>query len=83
EENQANAIAEILDYHVVFCPTVIHGAEQYGHAILSRYPIETVKVAELPSFKGGIWPEKRGALWTRVEIETLAVNIVTTHFGLS
>jgi len=82
-EDQANLIAELLGYHVVFCPTVINGPERYGHALLSRFPIETIKVDSLPSQSKGLWPEKRGALWVRISPHGLPIEVVTTHFGLS
>ena len=82
-ENQASAIAEQLGYHVTFLATIIRGAERYGHAVLSRWPIKTVKVAELPTNSFGIWPEPRGALWSRVSLGDLPINVVTTHLGLS
>lgn len=82
-EDQANLIAELLGYHVVFCPTVTVGREGYGHAVLSRWPLETVKVAELPSRVGGVWPEKRGAVWTRLLFHGTPLHVVTTHLGLS
>jgi endonuclease/exonuclease/phosphatase family metal-dependent hydrolase len=82
-ERQSAMIAELLGYHVIFCPTVIRGEEHYGHAILSRLPIETVKIAQLPQHPGGLWPEARGALLSRIRFGDLPVNIVTTHLGLS
>lgn len=82
-EDQASIIADIIGYHVVFCPTVVVGTERYGHAILSRLPIETIKVAELPSNARSIWPERRSALWSRISLHDLQINVVTTHFGLS
>lgn len=82
-EDQATLIADLLGYHVVFCPTVIRGGERYGHALLSRLPIETMKVAELPVNAKGLWPERRAALWVRVLLHGREINVVTTHFGLS
>ena len=82
-ENQASAIAQILGYHVTFLATVTRGAERYGHAVLSRWPIRTVKVAELPTRSFSIWPEPRGALWSRVFLGNMPINVVTTHLGLS
>jgi endonuclease/exonuclease/phosphatase family metal-dependent hydrolase len=82
-ENQATAIAQILNYHVTFLATVTRGAERYGHAVLSRWPIRTVKVAELPSRSFSIWPEPRGALWSRIFLGNTPINIITTHLGLS
>jgi endonuclease/exonuclease/phosphatase family metal-dependent hydrolase len=82
-ENQVSAIAEQLGYHVTFLATVTRGAERYGHAVLSRWPIKTVKVAELPTNSFSIWPEPRGALWSRVYLGDMPINVVTTHLGLS
>jgi endonuclease/exonuclease/phosphatase family metal-dependent hydrolase len=82
-EHQASAIAELLGYHVVFCPTIVRGDEHYGHAILSRRPIEIIKSELLPEVPGGVWPEPRAALWTRVRLDTLVVNVVSTHLSLS
>ncbi len=82
-EDQANIVADLLGYHVVFCPTVVADGERYGHAVLSRQPLETVKVAELPFHPRGVWPEQRGALWTRLILHGLPIHVVTTHLGLS
>jgi endonuclease/exonuclease/phosphatase family metal-dependent hydrolase len=83
-EDQATLIAEALGYHVVFCPTVKHSqTEHYGHALVSRWPIEILKVAELPSAPGSWFPESRGALWARIEVNGVSLNVVTTHLGLS
>ena len=82
-EDQASAIAEQLGYHVTFLATITRGVERYGHAVLSRWPIRTVKVAELPTNSYSIWPEPRGALWSRVYLGNMPVNVLTTHLGLS
>ena len=83
-EDQSTLVAEALGYHVVFCPTVLHGhSGRYGHALFSRWPIEVIQVAELPGASGSWWPEPRGALWARIEVNGVDINIVTTHLGLS
>ena len=82
-EDQATLIAGLLGYHVVFCPTVTNGAERYGHALLSRWPIEVIKVASLPNAPNTWWPEARGALWARITVHGTDLNIATTHLGLS
>ncbi|HSI09828.1 MAG: endonuclease/exonuclease/phosphatase family protein [Rariglobus sp.] len=83
-EDQATLIAKELGCNVVFCRTVSHGDnEHYGHALLSREPIEIVKVAPLPHAPDSWWPEARGALWARIVIGGTPVNVVTTHLGLS
>lgn len=78
-EDQAAMIAESLGFNLVFCPTVIRGTERYGHAVLSRFPLDTAKTGSLPSPTVGIWPEPRSAIWTRVQ----GLNVVTTHLGLN
>ncbi|WP_369695379.1 endonuclease/exonuclease/phosphatase family protein [Terrimicrobium sacchariphilum] len=82
-EDQVLEIAVSLGFHHVFCPTVIRGAEQYGHAIFSRYPITKVKVDYLPSVSLTWWREPRAALWCTVQLGTRAIHIVTTHLGLT
>ena len=81
-EDQAALIARQLGMHVVFCPTVTRGQEHYGHALLSRWPIEVMKRAMLPHDPHGWWQEPRAGLWARVLVEGTAVNVVTTHLGL-
>ncbi len=81
-EDQAAIIARQLGMHVVFCPTITRGQEHYGHALLSRWPVEVVKRALLPQDPKGWWKEPRSALWARVRVNGFSVNIVTTHLGL-
>lgn len=81
-EDQAAMIAHQLGMHVVFCPTITRGQEHYGHALLSRWPIQIVKRAHLPHDPKGWWKEPRSALWARVMIGDTAVHVVTTHLGL-
>ena len=81
-EDQAAIIASETSLHHVFCPTVTRDGEHYGHALLSRWPIEVVRRAFLPAAPGSWWPEPRSALWARVVIGTRIVNIFTTHLGL-
>ena len=81
-EDQAKMIADELGMHVVFCPTVTRGEEHYGHAMMSRWPIEIVKRAHLPHDPKGWWKEPRSALWARVHIGENILHVVTTHLGL-
>lgn len=81
-EDQATLIAQQLGMHVVFCPTVTRGEEHYGHALLSRWPIEVVRRAFLPAAPGGWWPEPRAALWARLIVGSRRINFITTHLGL-
>ena len=81
-EDQATIIAQQLGLHVVFCPTVTRGEEHYGHALLSRWPIEVVRRAFLPSDPRGWWSEPRAALWARLIVGARRINFITTHLGL-
>ena len=81
-EDQASIIARELDMQVVFCPTVTRDSEHYGHALLSRWPIEIVKRAFLPAAPKGWWLEARSALCARVLVGSRRINIITTHLGL-
>ena len=82
-EDQAGDIAAELGFHLVFCPAVVRGNERYGHALLSRWPLETVKVGVLPSHPGGVWPEPRAAIWARVHVADMVLNVLSTHLGLA
>lgn len=81
-EDQAALIARQLGLQVVFCPTITRGEEHYGHALLSRWPIEVVKRALLPRDAKGWWNEPRSALWARVVVDGTPIHVVTTHLGL-
>lgn len=81
-EDQAALIGRALGMHVAFCPTVTRGDEHYGHALLSRWPIEIVRRALLPAEPGGFWTEPRAALWARIVLGARRLNIITTHLGL-
>ena len=66
----------------MFCPTVTVGEEHYGHALLSRWPIQVVKRALLPHDPRSWWQEARAALWARVQTNERTINVITTHLGL-
>ena len=81
--DQAGIIAGLLEMHHVFCPTLTRGQEHYGHALLSRWPIEVVRRAFLPAAPGSWWGrEPRAALWARMVIGARRLNVITTHLGL-
>ncbi len=81
-EDQGAIIAAELGMEVVFCPTITRGEEHYGHALVSRWPVEIVKRALLPHDPRSWWKEPRSALWARVQVGGTTVNLVTTHLGL-
>ena len=81
-EDQGAIIARELGMNVVFCPTITRGEEHYGHALLSPWPIETVKRVRLPHDPTSWWQEPRSAMWARVTIAGQVINVITTHLGL-
>ena len=81
-EDQSAMIAKQLGLNHVFCPTITHGEEHYGHALLTPWPVEVIKRARLPSDPKKLSREPRVALWARVMIDGRPVNVITTHLGL-
>ena len=81
-EDQAAIIAREVGMNAVFCPTITRGEEHYGHALLSPWPIDIVKRARLPHDPRSWWQEPRSAMWARVEVAGVVINVITTHLGL-
>lgn len=81
-EDQAAMIAQELGLHAVFCPTITRGEEHYGHALLSHWPIEVMNRSRLPHDDRSWFKEPRTAIWARVQVAGLPVNVITTHLGL-
>ena len=80
--DQARAIADRLSMAVRFHAAMRVEAEEYGDAILTRHPETLIHVGALPTVKGIPGLEPRGALWVRVNIEGVDINVLTTHLGL-
>ena len=80
--DQTGIIAEQLGWHSHFYPAMRRGDEQYGNAIISRYPLMFRRAAELPGIAPFFCRENRTAVGMDVETNLGAVHIVTTHLGL-
>ena len=80
--DQAKMISELVGMHAYFCPTVKRGAEHYGHAILSRFPVEIIRIDTFANEAGSKRKEPRGALWGCVEIDGVRLHFLSTHLGL-
>ncbi|HSP45070.1 MAG TPA: endonuclease/exonuclease/phosphatase family protein [Chthoniobacterales bacterium] len=80
--DQAAAIGDRLGWHRYFHPALRVGDEQFGDAILSRYPMRLRQAKELPSVTTRVCPEPRAAIWMEVETPRGAVQVINTHFGL-
>jgi endonuclease/exonuclease/phosphatase family metal-dependent hydrolase len=81
--DQPRLIAEQLGMQVCFSPTVIHGDEQYGHALLGHFPMQLIRTDILSAGERKNYFEPRGALWVRVTLEGWQLNLLNTHFGLN
>jgi len=80
--DQAQAIAEGLSMSVRFHPAMRIEAEEYGDAILTRWPERLVRAGDLPSVRGIPGLEPRGAVWAAIDIDGKTVNVINTHLGL-
>ena len=80
--DQAAMIAGELGWNWFFAPAFRIGDEQYGNAILSRYPMRLRQAKELPSVTTRLCPESRAALWAEIQTPAGAVEVINTHLGL-
>lgn len=82
-EDQAHTIADKLSMHLHFHPAMQIEEERYGDAVLSRYPMKVRRSEALPGLVDGPQLEPRGALWVEVQVGGHALQIITTHLGLT
>jgi endonuclease/exonuclease/phosphatase family metal-dependent hydrolase len=81
--DQVEMIARKLEMKYHFNPAFRWKDEQYGNAILSRYPMALIKsgsLPQLPDKRGG--REPRGALWVAVEFGGKKMQVLNTHLSL-
>ncbi len=81
-KHQAQLIAQRLQMAYHFEPSMRLADEQYGDAVMSRYPMRLVRSGRLPG--GHYWPdlEPRGALWVALDIRGSRTNLIATHLSL-
>ena len=80
-EHQAQSIAKELEMSFEFQAALSVKSEQYGDAILSRYPMRPIRLGHLPRFLGHKYLEPRGALWVEIDVEGKKVHVVNTHLS--
>ncbi|HEX2613340.1 MAG TPA: endonuclease/exonuclease/phosphatase family protein [Fibrobacteria bacterium] len=80
--HQAKRIAELLQYEYHFHAVRELDDEQFGNAILSRYPMRLLRAGGLPSLAGRRGAEQRGGLWVEVDVDGFPVQVLNTHLGL-
>jgi len=76
-------IAKALEMHYHFFPSVEVEEEQYGNAVLSRFPMRLVQAAALPSLPDREDLEPRGALWVAIDTGEVELQLINTHLGLN
>src|SRR5438874_5357786 len=82
ESDQASKIAQHLRWNVLFQPALHNAAEDFGDAIISRYPLRLVRAAELPGKGPWYCRELRIALWAEAETDLGPIQVINTHLGL-
>jgi endonuclease/exonuclease/phosphatase family metal-dependent hydrolase len=78
--DQPRALAEQLGMNLEFCSARECDGGHYGNAVLSRYPVASVRGACLPQL-GERW-ERRAMQWVKVNAPALPLNVLNTHLGL-
>ena len=81
--DQARVIAEQLKMNFHFHPALRVKEEQYGDAILSKWPLRVCRATGLPTVNARLAFEPRGALWVAADINGTECHIINTHLGLS
>lgn len=80
--DQAAFIAEKLQMKHYFHPSYCIEDEQYGNAILSRYPIRLLKMGSLPKLGSSKQFEPRGVLWVELNLGSTNIQILNTHLSI-
>jgi endonuclease/exonuclease/phosphatase family metal-dependent hydrolase/glycosyltransferase involved in cell wall biosynthesis len=78
--DQVAEIARVIEMEFQFHSNVSVAGEQYGSAILSRFPLRIIRSGGLPT---PAHREPRGVLWVEVNVGDELVQVMTTHLGLS
>ncbi len=88
ELDEVAILGELTEMRTAFAPAITDGEAEYGIAVLSRMPLENVRVVKLPRIDyaethptvPGWFSEQRMVLVVRVENGVTAIN---THLGLT
>ena len=79
---QAEQLARRLEMSFQFHSTYGYKDEQYGQAILSRYPMALIKQEILPNFSNRKVFQPRGAMWVMIDYHGTKINVFNTHLSL-
>jgi endonuclease/exonuclease/phosphatase family metal-dependent hydrolase len=78
--HHARDLAASLGMQLLFCRTFRRGVGYYGHALLSRYKLDLMKVTTFAS--PHVDAEPRGAIWARATLPRGTIDVVSTHLGV-
>lgn len=81
--HQARIVAGHLNMEFHFHPAFRIREEEYGDAVLARWPLRVRKAAGLPTVNERLAFEPRGALWVSAEVGGTEIQVINTHLGLS
>ena len=79
----ARVIARQLQMEHHFHPTFEVESEQFGNAVLSRFPMQLVCAARLPGPENNRGREPRSALWVSLDVNGETWQLLNVHLGLS
>lgn len=80
---QGAYIAERLGLTSHFFPVLQDGDEQYGIAILSRFPVVDLKMDHLPTVGSSRFREPRGVMIAKLETPLGCLHFANLHLGLT
>jgi endonuclease/exonuclease/phosphatase family metal-dependent hydrolase len=81
--DQARFLAERLSMSHHYFAVLEDRGEQYGLAIISRFPLRHIQSAHLTPADSRRRCEARGALWVEIDAPAEPVQLINTHFGLT
>lgn len=81
--DQAALIAKRLRMSHDFFPLLCKGSEEYGIAVLSKFPYEKVKFDCITPADPRVNAEPRGAMWAKITTPGGPVHFMNTHLGLT
>jgi len=73
-------LAQALQYNYVFYPAAFHRQrrEEYGNAILSKWPIRDSAKIVLPNWLPG-WLQSRNAAWAEINVGEMDISVYSVH----
>jgi endonuclease/exonuclease/phosphatase family metal-dependent hydrolase len=81
-EDQPYIIAHHLEMLYHFHPSIQIEEQQYGNAILSRYPMQIKRAGVLPALSKRPVLEPRGALWAEITVGSQNLQLIASHLSL-